>query len=669
MDREKKRGRGRERSVFQVILYTKLVALCGEILLLIFCLYFCGVPPQWRALCVLMVSAVGLCGSILAARRLAGPIGELSAAAASAQSRGKIPTLPPTGIRELDRFSSTVMQLSRDVLDNSTKFLRIMEMASVELAGYELRRDRDSVYVTDNFFPLLGMPKEETEHMTVERFQSLLGEAEKKYRFQDSVGGGDIYRVPQKTGGERYLRLETTCEGGIQMGLLEDVTAATQEKLRIEQERDYDLLTGLYSRRAFQRKCEALFAAPEKLGCAALLMLDLDGLKHVNDTFGHDWGDQYICRTGQCFGRCAPERAVCARISGDEFCLLLYGYDGPEAIRRDIDRIREEFHKIEIRLPSGRKLHISISGGLAWYPKDSAEFSTLKKYADFAMYQVKHSGKGRLGEFDLAMYNREQYYAQSREELHRLVNEELVSISFQPMVSVSTGRVEAYEALMRVDLPTLHTPAAVLRLAKEEKCLDEVERIALFRAAEAFCQLEENGAVRKESKLFVNSFVGTTLDKGAAAEFADRFAPLLPRMVLEVEEDLQADLGVLEEKRKALGGVEQVALDRCDGTADRAWMARLAPRYVKISRELVRELDTDPVRQKTVRSLADLAHSRGMQVVAVGVENAAQLRRAAALGADLVQGIYLAHPMVEPGPLNPAALSVLHSLRKEEIPE
>lgn len=103
------------------------------------------------------------------------------------------------------------------------------------------------------------------------------------------------------------------------LGLVEDVTASTLERLRIEHDRDYDTLTGLYNRQAFQRECEALFLHPENLRHAAFLMLDLDNLKHTNDTYGHDYGDQYIRQTGLCFARHTPEGTLCSRISGDEF--------------------------------------------------------------------------------------------------------------------------------------------------------------------------------------------------------------------------------------------------------------------------------------------------------------------------------------------------------------
>ena len=173
--------------------------------------------------------------------------------------------------------------------------------------------------------------------------------------------------------------------------------AAVAERNRIEHERDYDALTGLYSRQAFFRVCGELFEKPDTLRHAALMMTDLDNLKTINDTYGHDWGDIYLRQTAHSLRQNSPGGTVVARLSGDEFLLLFYGYETQEALRADIKKLEENFAQSSAALPDGKRLCIRMSGGVAWYPEDALDLDTLKKYADFAMYEVKHSTKARYG--------------------------------------------------------------------------------------------------------------------------------------------------------------------------------------------------------------------------------------------------------------------------------
>ena len=194
---------------------------------------------------------------------------------------------------------------------------------------------------------------------------------------------------------------------------------------------------------------------PETLGHAALLMTDLDNLKTINDTYGHDWGDQYLRQTGRCLAASTPPGTLAARLSGDEFMLLLYGYDSRDAVREELEKLRAALQDSASILPSGSELHISISGGVAWYPEDSTDFNTLKKYADFAMYQVKHSRKGEMKEFDIGMYNQEAYAMQTRSEFEQMLRDQAVSYHFQPMVSARNGRASAYAARVRPEMGAL----------------------------------------------------------------------------------------------------------------------------------------------------------------------------------------------------------------------
>ena len=628
---------------------------------------FSGDVVRLLIIAVLVVLTAGLFSSLVPARKLSRPISRLSDEVAHArESRSSIPTLSATGIIELDRFSSAFTQLGREVLDTSTKFLRIMDMASVELGGYELRSAPNSIYVTDNFFDLLGMPGVDADDLTAQSFRELLQRFERSCPHSPAPDGAMLYHIRLPSGKERYLRIETTHEDGTQVGLAEDVTASTLEKLRIEHERDYDTLTDLYNRRAFHRICAEFFCSPEKLGHAALLMFDLDNLKQINDTFGHDWGDEYIRRTGECFAKNAPARTVCARISGDEFSALFYGYNDQDTLRADIRALKAALEHSDVQLPSGRELRVSVSGGIAWYPESSTNLITLRKYADFAMYQVKHSRKGELLEFDPEVYRTNLQERRCHEEFRRLINEELVSYHFQPIIDAKDGSVFAYEALMRVDLPTLHSPADVLRLAREENCLHEVERITFFCASSAYQALENAGKVVPSALLFVNSIASQYLTPDELSEYSARYASILPRIVIEITEEEGLDPKALRIKQTIRGSSGAFALDDYgSGYSNERSLLELSPNYIKIDLSIIRDIDTDANKRQIVSNTVSYAHQRGMKVVAEGLETADEVRTVLSLGVDLLQGFFLAMPQAEPGGASEESLAVIAEMHSQ----
>ena len=443
--------------------------------------------------------------------------------------------------------------------------------------------------------------------------------------------------------------------------------AEALERRRIEHERDYDILTGLYNRQAFRRTCEELFAHPEKLGHAALVMTDLDNLKQINDTYGHDWGDQYLRQTGRCLAQSVPSGTLCARLSGDEFLLFFYGYRSREEIRRKLEELREALHASTSTLPNGSELHISISAGVAWYPKDSTNYNTLKKYADFAMYQVKQSKKGEMREFDVGMYNQEAYALQTRHEFEEMLRQGAVEYYFQPIFSARSGRVVAYEALMRPQMPTLRSPMAVLKLARELGRLYDVERLTIFKASETFRDLRRKGLIREDALLFINSIASVSLNDGDVQEYKKHYADLLPDIVVEITEEEELDLKELERKRYVPGASGTVALDDYgSGYSNGNSLLTIEPRYVKVDISIIRNIDTNADKQQFLAGLVTYAKPRSIQVLAEGVETMAELQKVLELGVDHLQGYGCARPAPVPGPIAPEAMNVLREFNARQ---
>ena len=617
---------------------------------------------QMLFLTVLLTLIAGFLASFLVSERMSKPVHQLSAAVAKAQENAvAMPQLPTTGILEVDQFASAITHLSEDVLASSTRFLRIMEMATVELGGYELRSD--SVFATDNFFQMLGLAT--PEPLTPRSFRNALSRIAHSSLYRTTDAGNSVFLV-RKEDEVRYVILRVTriCgETASEVGLLEDVTSPILEQQRIERERDYDILTGLYNRQAFDRVCADLFAHPAQLHCSALLMMDLDNLKQINDTYGHDWGDHYIRNTGRCIAEHSPPGTVCARLSGDEFLLLFYGYPGREQLREKLEALTRAMQQAVVVLPSGSDLHISISGGVAWYPEDGRDIETLKKYADFAMYQVKHSTKGQMKDFDIGVYNQEAYIARTRREFHQLISEERVYYYFQPIFSAQTGRVHAYEALMRSDLPTLRSPATIMKLAREQGALYEIERLTFRKALEEFDNLRSKNLVDRQALIFINSIASVCLRREDSEYMDQRWHELRRQMVIEITEEEEMNREALETKRHAPGFSGMFALDDYgSGYSNEGSLLELAPRFIKVDISIIRGIDSDPDKQQILRNVVRYAQPRSMQIIAEGVETAAEMRTVIDLGADLLQGYFLARPAAVPDPIAPEAAEIIRAI-------
>ena len=393
-------------------------------------------------------------------------------------------------------------------------------------------------------------------------------------------------------------------------------------------------------------------------------MIDMDNLKYTNDNFGHDFGDRYIHEAGRGFAEYVPDGTLCSRISGDEFNLLFYGYDSQDEIRKAISEVKAALDRKYVELPSGRKLHLSISGGISWYPEDSADLKTLKKYADFAMYQVKRSRKGHFREFELDVYNKNAGETQLRKQFLQLMKREDIAYYYQPIVSAVTGKIRALEALMHVETSMLKSPEDVLCLAKEEKCLHDLERITFFCAAEGYCRLRANGKVRGDELLFVNSIASEYMTDEECREFRQRYLDIRSQLVLEITEQELLSKEALERKTSK-GFLGAVALDDYgSGYNSEKSLLALSPKYIKVDMVIIRDIDTDIDKQQIVANIVKYAHQRGMYIVAEGVETAEELKKVLELEVDLLQGYYLSRPAATPGAINPDALKIIEENRK-----
>lgn len=584
----------------------------------------------------------------------------------ASDKKRKIPQFSSTRIKELEQFCDEVVKLSKEIEDTSTKFLQIMRLASVEMEGYEIRYDTDSVYVTDHFFEMLGVSVDPNQEMNVQSLREILEKFDEKYSYSEVPSGGKLYRVFDEKENVRYLHLKKKYLKNSQVGVVEDETEATLEQIHIRYERDYDALTNIYNRRAVRRKFRKLFETPGILKHGAVLMMDLDNLKSTNDTFGHEYGDLYIQLAAQCLSETMTANSLYGRLSGDEFFAFLYGYESREELQKAIDRLIEAVYLKNLTLPDGTKKYLSMSGGIALYPEHSENSEILKRYADFAMYQVKKDTKGRFEVFTPESYQEAMNTRKAQEEFKELIKEERVHYHFQPIVSAATGKTMGYEALMRSDLPSLQNPMEILKAAREASKLHEIERLTMFKSAEAFCALRDKGKVDPEVMLFINSISSQCLNETEEQQFIQRFSSLKNQIVVEITEEEAMDREILERKKKFKGFPKLFALDDYgSGYSNDKTLLELQPQFLKLDRSLIHQIDQDKNKQQLASYTIRYAHQQGIRVVAEGIENERELSMILSLDVDLLQGYYIGKPQAEPQEITEKVQREIKSLTKK----
>lgn len=292
---------------------------------------------------------------------------------------------------EFSELSGRINLMVRSIRDNTNKLSQILDVAQVPIGVYEYNQRMRRVMVTSRVAGILGLAGDEATQLFADHalFEEHL-EAIRQNPLNEEKG---VYVLPGEP--ERFVRLETYFREYSVLGLIVDVTEDIRERRRIEQERDIDLLTGLYNRRAFYRRMEELFGNPNELGACAMLMADADNLKQVNDRFGHQNGDRYLQGVARIFRSVCSEKSVLARLSGDEFAAFLYGCANREELETLIERLRNVMNVETAELTGGEPIPVRFSAGCAFYPEDGEDYASLLKCADTAMYKVKRERKHR----------------------------------------------------------------------------------------------------------------------------------------------------------------------------------------------------------------------------------------------------------------------------------
>lgn len=419
---------------------------------------------------------------------------------------------------------------------------------------------------------------------------------------------------------------------------------------QIAHQAQHDTLTGLPNRALFQDRLERAVVGAARQGAElAVMFIDLDGFKVVNEMFGHHAGDLALVEVARRLEQCLRQSDTVAHMGGDEFAVILTDLRDPE----DAARVgRKLIHALEQHVQIGNhEMAVTASIGLSLFPQDGQDAISLARHADVALYRAKQDGKNDLRFFSQEMNAAALERVQLEARLHGALERGELALHYQPQCEVISGRVLSFEALLRWTHPELGSvpPDRFIPVAEDSGLIVPIGAWVLEEAA------RQIAAWRLDGFDDVRVAVNVSPVQFARNDFVSSVERTLERHGLEgrhLEIELTERLIVRDMDRASRRLAELRALgvtvsidDFGAGHSSLSYLTRLPVDVLKVDRSFVGALSTGSDAHRVVQAIVALAHAFGLGVVAEGVETDAQLEVLNALGCERTQGYLLGRPV------------------------
>jgi diguanylate cyclase (GGDEF)-like protein len=438
------------------------------------------------------------------------------------------------------------------------------------------------------------------------------------------------------------------------IGVFINITEEIKKQQQIEYLAYHDPLTGLINRSYLKEELEILInLANRNNKKLAVVFIDIDNFKYINDTFGHDVGDILLVKVSKRLKNSVRKSDVVSRIGGDEFILVLNNIDQIIDINKVLDKLKNTLTKpIYIK---DLKLQITFSAGISIYPNDAKNIEDLLKFADIAMYESKKQGKNRYS-FITENLKKEikEYYISVNELKEALEQEDELILYFQPKVSVTEKKVVGAEALIRWNHPKkgLLTPFHFINIAEKANLITKIDDYVLEKGIKTLKNWQTNDLL-KDLSLAINISANKFKEKNFInnlENLIDKYQIEPQKLQIEITETLSMqDINYTIEmlnKIKSLG--VKIALDDFGtGYSSLNYLKKLPFDVLKIDQTFVRDLLDDKDDLVITKMIIEISKILNKTEVAEGVENRKILEIVTNLGASIIQGYYFSKPLSE----------------------
>lgn len=542
------------------------------------------------------------------------------------------------------------LELSAKMIESSSDAILL-----IDVDGVILRANEAVTTVT-------GYPKSEIIGQSIEFFQwgsrySDLSQKIKQAMVERGEWRGEVW--DRRMDGKLYPALlsisairNDKAETSHYVCIFVDISKVKQTQKRLQRLAHYDSLTGLPNRALFQdRLKQALVLAQRHNHMVALMLLDLDRFKNVNDTMGHGFGDKVLIGVAERLKNNLRASDTAARLGGDEFLVLLPSVPDSQGVITVAQNILNDFSNPLII--DGREVFLTASAGVSTYPNDCDGHEELLRNVDMALHFAKEKGKSHFRFYSQEMNE----LAVRRQRLERILrismSQDLLLMYYQPILDISTGSIAGVEALLRWRHPVhgVMSAANLIPVAEETGLIVEIGEWVLRKVCEqvnkwndlgfkglrtavnvSARQLKQRGSVEALVKILEQSLSDPSL-----MEFE-----LTESVIMEDTEETIAVFHRLKGK-----GIKLSIDDFGTGYSSLSYLNRLPVDNVKIDGSFIKRLSANTYEDALVRAIVEVAHSRNLRVIAEGVEKREQLKQLSLSRCDAVQGFLISRPLPE----------------------